>query len=70
MSLKMGSDPRVSWSFWSSWSARIPKIRCRHGQHRLLGEGGIPFVLDCSGELLGEPDSLIELTHRQETGVA
>ena len=40
-----------------------------HGQQRVLDEGGIPPVLEGGGELLGEPDPLVELADRQQPGV-
>ena len=41
-----------------------------HAQERLPGERGIAWVVECGGELLGEPDLLVELPDRDEPGVA
>ena len=41
-----------------------------HAQKRLPGEVGVSSIVESSGELLGESDSLVELPHRQEAGIA
>ena len=40
-----------------------------HGQQRVPGESGVPPVIECGGELLGEADLLVELTKHQESGI-
>ncbi len=40
-----------------------------HGQLRVLDEGGIATVLESGGKLLGEPDLLVELANRQQSGI-
>jgi hypothetical protein len=36
----------------------------------LLGERGIPSVVEGGGELFGEPEGLVELSDGQEPGIA
>ncbi len=41
-----------------------------HAQHGLARERRIAAVVEGVGELLGESDSVVELPHREEPGIA